>query len=877
MSRRHLAAALLLASTAHPALAQTEVPTTAEAEVAQPAAPEVEEQTPEDDLSDEFEDEVIIVTAERLPGQVIGDTPPEITLTADDIASYGVSSIADLVTALAPQTGTGRGGGGQPVILLNGRRISGFGEIRNIPPEAIERTEIFPEEVALSYGYRADQRVVNIVLKRNFASNSVELEHGESTQGGFGSSEVTASLFRISNGSRINLTAEYDRASPITESERGLATPSDAAIPVGTTLGQYRTLSPETDSYSFDATANTAVTQDIGATINLNYALTNSASLLGPSDEFDAKPGGCLVSDFLCDATLNGRSRTRTSHAGMTLDGMIGEWLWTATGNFDRSASNSERERRAQDTPDRSSSVDTTADADLSLTGTILELPAGKVRVTGRGGFVTRDFDADSASGPAATRLVSITSLGRDEAFGQFNLDLPIADKDKGFLSGLGQLSANANLGYRQVSDFGGLLNWGAGLFWTPIDGLRFTANYAQSEAAPSMTQLGAPTIISPDRTVFDFTRGENAIITVISGGNPDLLASTSREWRLGVSYTPPKLKDLNLSVNYIRNSATDTPSAFPILTPEIEAAFPDRVVRDLMTGQLISVDQRPVSFDSTRNESIRWGINFSKQFGQQAQRGRGGPGGGEGRGQGGQGRGQGGQAGAPGATGQTGSGGPVIVQGGPGGPGAGTGAPPMRGPGGFGGGGRGPGGGGFGGGGGGRGPGGGGMFGGGPGGDGGRWTIGLFHTIRLKDEITIRPGVPVLDLLNGSATGGSGGSPRHTIEANGGWFYKGLGFFGSARYVSGTSVEGGLTGSTLDFGGLTTVNLRAFVNFDNRPEWVKSAPFLKGSQLRLSVNNLFGVTQDVRDQNGVVPFAYSSGFLDPRGRYVELSFRKRF
>ena len=64
--------------------------------------------------------------------------------------------------------------GGRPILLLNGQRISGFRELRDMPPEAIERIEILPEEVALKYGYPADQRVVNFVLRRRFNSTSAE-------------------------------------------------------------------------------------------------------------------------------------------------------------------------------------------------------------------------------------------------------------------------------------------------------------------------------------------------------------------------------------------------------------------------------------------------------------------------------------------------------------------------------------------------------------------------------------------------------------------------------------------------------------------------------------------------------------------------------
>ena len=61
------------------------------------------------------------------------------------------------------------------MLLLNGQRISGFRELRDIPTEAIQRVEILPEEVALKYGYRADQKVVNIVLRQRFRSTAAQV------------------------------------------------------------------------------------------------------------------------------------------------------------------------------------------------------------------------------------------------------------------------------------------------------------------------------------------------------------------------------------------------------------------------------------------------------------------------------------------------------------------------------------------------------------------------------------------------------------------------------------------------------------------------------------------------------------------------------
>jgi hypothetical protein len=170
------------------------------------------------------------VTAERIRGFVDTDVPPVEQLNEADIAAVGASSITDLVAAVAPQVNSGRGrGGGQPIILLNGQRISGFRELRDLPPEAIRQVQIFPEEVALKYGFRPDQRVINFILKDNFASFATEFEHAQPQEGGFGTNEFEATLTRIGATTRFNLDVELERATSLTESERHLIS-SDGAL-----------------------------------------------------------------------------------------------------------------------------------------------------------------------------------------------------------------------------------------------------------------------------------------------------------------------------------------------------------------------------------------------------------------------------------------------------------------------------------------------------------------------------------------------------------------------------------------------------------------------------------------------------------------------
>ena len=174
------------------------------------------------------EDEVtdIVVTAPRIRGSIETDIRPDLELDPVAIEGYGASNITELLAALSTQTRTGRGrDGGAPVVLLNGRRISDISEIRDIPSEAIQRVETFPEEVALKYGYSADQRVVNFILKPEFSAYSGEAEFGGPTSGARSDGQLRATSLQIGKNGRTNFSAQYDRASGIFENERGILQP----------------------------------------------------------------------------------------------------------------------------------------------------------------------------------------------------------------------------------------------------------------------------------------------------------------------------------------------------------------------------------------------------------------------------------------------------------------------------------------------------------------------------------------------------------------------------------------------------------------------------------------------------------------------------
>jgi iron complex outermembrane recepter protein len=893
--------ALLLASTAMPAFAETE-----EQPVGSTVAMDVaEEEQTEENASDE-----IVVIAERIRGSVDTDVPPVEQLNEADIAAVGASSLTDLLAAVAPQTNSGRGrGGGQPVVLLNGQRISGFRELRDLPPEAVKQVQIFPEEVALKYGFRPDQRVINFILKDNFSSFATEVEHAQPEDGGFATNEFEATLTRIGSKTRVNLDLQIERSTRLTESERdlisadssllsrdgnisGLGTNGEISpalsalsgsvvnqvgVPIGVTnptlaqfasttgrlndgdISEFRTLLPATERLELNGTWSRSLGPQSVVSINANYALNGSRSLLGLPGASFVLPGTSAFSPFGTDVTVNRyfdtprplerESETHLFQTGGTLNHLIGGWRWTVTGNYSRT-DNETRTTRNVDfaglraavlagtanpfssdfgkdllflAPDLTSSLSQNIDTRSTIAGSPFTLPAGDVQMTFASGFTRQMLDSDTFRSGVVTDI----SLRRTILNHSVNAELPLTGSDFGLGRAIGEWAINGNIGFSDLSDFGRLTEYGAGLRWSPAKNLTFQASITGDENAPGIGQLGNPLLVTPNVATFDFVTGQSSFVTVFSGGNPALVGEKRRDFILNANWNPAFIKDFGLQLSYFKNNSRNTTASFPLLTPEIEAAFPGRVTRDA-SGQLLSIDQRPVNFDQEKSQRIRWGFNVSGPIGSQPQ-------------------GRGPMGGPPGA-------------GGPGG-----GRPPGAGGPRGGGGGR-----GFGGGGGGFGPG---------GGMPSRWSLALYHTYRIEEEILIRPGVPVLDLLNGSAVSSNGGASRHEIELSGGIFHKGFGLRLQGSYKSGTTADGtGLPGSNdLRFSDLAAINAFLFVNLDQQARVIKAVPFLKGSRITLRVDNILNDVIDVRDQNGLVPLGYQPAYLDPRGRVFELSFRKRF
>ncbi|MFN7718184.1 MAG: hypothetical protein ACK5OG_04620, partial [Sphingomonadaceae bacterium] len=747
--------------------------------------------------------------------------------------------------------------GQAPVLLVNGRRAAGAADLAALPPEAILRVEIYPEKVALEQGFSAGQRVINVVLHKTFSATTAEISAVGSTANAFGDQFADASLFQINGDSRVNISARFAHNSGILAGERGIFVPREIPLSVrgvitgfsgheidptlsalagkiitmvevpvnGRSLAEFaaattqidpalndrRTIIPTSKNFGINA----SIARPIGDETNLSASFGTSLSVtkdilgLSPVSVLISPVTGSLpfvrpviLTKLFDPAPLRSRSRSRSVNAGLNLNGKIGKLNWSTDTKWTGSINAYEAERgvdvfalqrlfdRGTDPliaglsvpllpNDRTRYANQFFAFEAIFGGEAFELPAGKLSANIQiGGDLEHVKGFSFLNGDGST-----VTLVRRRLAAAATIEFPITSRERNVFSTLGDLSLLVRVANRWFSDAGQLPNRTLSLNWSPMKRLSFSSTWIDQQEAPTLSQLSAPSRVTPTRIVYDFVRGETVFATIISGGNPDLQPESRSDFRLQANWKPLAETELNFSILYVNTHASNGSIPIPLFTEAVENAFPGRVVRDL-SGSISSIDQRDVNIAEQRSEQLNGTVNYSNAV-----------------------------ANSPFA---------------------------------------------------------------------GNWSLNVNHRIRLRDERTIRDGLPVLDYLNGAAFSFRGGLPRHEIEAEGGWSRADKGLKISGTWRAGSDVIGqdgddGQTASRLRFESVLTLNLRAFIDLGQSKGTVNTSPFLRGARLTLKVGNLLNSVVEVRDSNQLTPLRYQPGYLDPYGRTIELSFRKQF
>ncbi|MFB9914548.1 TonB-dependent receptor [Gluconobacter kanchanaburiensis] len=815
-------------------------------------------------------DEKIVVKGHRPAGAVLGDAKPIMQIQADEIRSYGVDTVADLLTAISPETRSGRGAtGNSPVVLLNGKRISGMQEVNDLPFEAISRVEIFTEEEALRYGYPADERVVNIITVKNFRAVRMRAYGSTSTDGGGDDGVLGASFTKITGDRRINLSARYEAQARLLDSDRGVTPPSasslyandgniasstggsidpsldalvgqsvtSAGVP-SLTSGQIPTLqdfttyanaphvSSNASSYSLqprthDLTLNGVyadqIFKDVATSFNASYTHSDSESLQGPARGILTVPAGnpyspfsrdtLLYRDYTSVSPLQQRSHTDTVHAGVNFNGDVGSWKWNSTGSFDRSTTSTN-----------------------SQTG--LDLSAAQTALTDG----AADFDPFSALDRSwlNSRLVN------------YGHTTGTTGKITGLMSG-SLFSLPAGDVSTSIAPAGTLTEQNA----TSVSQGKFQKTHISRDVGTLQINGDIP-IANARKHVLSF-------LGKLDGNVNGAISQVSHFGTLGtigggVTWEPVSWIQFPLSVT----DRTEAPDATDLVAPRIET--PNVTTYDYVTGRSVQVttisggnrnlhaaDRHEVSIGTiispTFLDGARLHVNYVRDRNHNP------------------------VVSLPTATAaiegafpdryQRNSDGVLDV----------VDLRPVNAlmekrnewnatfsfsrP-----------------------------LGKSPSGkdghkhSGGRYYIVLTQVWRLKDTVQLRSGVSPIDLLNGGTIGGTGGQPRHEVELQSGFFRNGFGFRLVTKWQSATSTLASTHAKSLFFSDLATVDTTAFADLGEIPGW-QNRNWARNFRIMVSASNLFNTRIRARNGAGVTPAGYEPAFLDPLGRTVSISIRK--
>ncbi|MDI1282259.1 TonB-dependent receptor [Brevundimonas sp.] len=209
----------------------------------------------------------------------------------------------------------------------------------------------------------------------------------------------------------------------------------------------------------------------------------------------------------------------------------------------------------------------------VRLTGPLMELPGGSLKVAVGAEFRRETFDQEGFVG--ATPVPE--SLTRDitSVYGELFIPIVGAANAAPFIR---SLSLSLSGRYDDYSDFGSTTNPKVGISWKPVDDVALRASYGQSFRAPGMRQVGATVgayyldAATSAVAANDPTRGAAQVATIyLLGGNSLLQPEEATTWSFGADWHPAFLPNLRTSLTYYNIDYTNV-----IGTPSVALVFTD-------------------------------------------------------------------------------------------------------------------------------------------------------------------------------------------------------------------------------------------------------------------------------------------------------------
>lgn len=309
--------------------------------------------------------------------------------------------------------------------------------------------------------------------------------------------------------------------------------------------------------------------------------------------------------------------------------GSVGKWQWEATAQYSRDwgerhtygAANSAALTAALSSSDPSTALNPFVDGPMGSTSLLAGIYGTPAILTFRGhAKIANAFARGPLLQLPAGTLDAVVGTEYEKSGLMFNMDSRREVKSMftelraPLLSGGSArqlLAVQAGARYDDYSDFGSRTTWQAGLELRPADSVLVRGTHATAYKPPTLYNLHFPST-TVSTIVRDPQNGNQAVsgVLVTTGGNANLDPTTGDSSTLGIVWSPPQVRGLNMSLTAWRlliDNGINQPS--PQFIVNNESLYPDRVVRAPAppgsVGQLQSVDSTFVNFGTMHERGI--------------------------------------------------------------------------------------------------------------------------------------------------------------------------------------------------------------------------------------------------------------------------------
>ncbi|MDR7102877.1 hypothetical protein [Croceicoccus sp. BE223] len=500
------------------------------------------------------------------------------SVSGEDLLAYGAATVGELVEEVAAEDGDR---GDSVTVLVNGRRVSGLGDIESYPAEAIERVELLARESGAAVGAPAGRRVYNVVLKPETRLLVARGRLRGATDGGAIGATADISATRIRRPQRLNAAFEVRHDGAILESERQIEQVDGSPE----NLGRFRTLRPKTSGYLLSLSGSDQLLPWLDGSATLKVRQNRSQAGLGLSLSGDG---------------VERLSRGSTIDLNTQLNAQTGSWSFSLDGGLRRDWRQITTDLSPM--PSRNRIVTHSTRAELLAHGPVWTMPAGPLHLTLAAGLRLERVESRG--------LGDRMEFGRTSRDIRLGVDVPILS-ESGPIPWLGSLAVRAEAGEGSTSGAGKLRSRIVSLRWSPARWIQLSAVHNDVRNAPGVDLLTDPLIETSGVRYFDPLRQETVELVTRTGGRFELPVQASTTRKLSADLRPLKDVDLLLTVEYGTAVNSNVISVLPAASALVFELFPERFERN-PAGQLTGVDLRPVIFPSQREEQFHTSFNLN-------------------------------------------------------------------------------------------------------------------------------------------------------------------------------------------------------------------------------------------------------------------------